>query len=133
MRILLHGIGDVRVLPIGSEGRAQRLLIPQRKLQRFAGENVIKRVLTKHLHREPAQHAQLPGGRIKPRVQGEIAILIQTLRGSGGRWCDLNVERKQSLRAVRAWPKPENERLQVHREIVAVHGGVRNGNFHENR
>ena len=25
------------------------------------------------------------------------AILVQTLRGSGGRWCDLNVERKQPL------------------------------------
>lgn len=114
-------------------GRAQGLAIPQWKIQRLADEKIVKRVLPKQFHREATRHTQLPGGRIEPRVQSEIAILIQTFRGSRRRWRNLKVERQQPLRTVHARSKPKNVRLQRHRKVVAVHRGMCRRNSHEIR
>src|SRR5579863_393619 len=99
-------------------------------MQRLAGEEIVERVATEQLHGEPAHYAQIRGGPSEPRVESQVTVLIQTLRRSRGCGRDLDVECEQPLLGAHSRLEPENVRLQVHGNVVAVQGGVRDGNFH---
>jgi hypothetical protein len=83
-----------------------------------------------HLDGKAAEHAQFLGQRVEPRMESEIAILIQRFARTRGYWQDLNLERKQLLRSGHAGPQPEDVRLENDRVVIAVYSRVLNGQFH---